>query len=100
MLRFQLLSAHRRWQVFRGESTASKDLLFSVRKSSMVQFKTKLDVFMAPNTKEDVCDFKIEGSWFERSCCIYAGNSNNIIAQVMNNIFQDHIYIYIYRVVM
>ncbi|KAL7095182.1 hypothetical protein ACP275_10G008000 [Erythranthe tilingii] len=57
-------------------------MLFSVRKSSLLQMKTKLDVFMAANTKEDVCDFKIEGSWFERSCVIYAGNSNNIIAQM------------------
>ncbi|KAL7136154.1 hypothetical protein ABFS83_10G010700 [Erythranthe nasuta] len=78
----KLLSAHQRWQVFRGESTNAKDMLFSVRKSSLLQMKTKLDVFMAANTKEDVCDFKIEGSWFERSCVIYAGNSNNIIAQM------------------
>ncbi|KAL0450946.1 UNVERIFIED_CONTAM: protein LURP-one-related 15 [Sesamum latifolium] len=78
----KLLSAHRRWQVFRGESTDAKDLLFSVKKSSLIQLKTKLDVFMACNTREDVCDFKIEGSWFERSCVIYAGNSTNIIAQM------------------
>ncbi|KAK4396055.1 protein LURP-one-related 15 [Sesamum angolense] len=78
----KLLSAHRRWQVFRGESTDAKDLLFSVKKSSLIQLKTKLDVFMACNTREEVCDFKIEGSWFERSCVIYAGNSTNIIAQM------------------
>ncbi|PIN01904.1 hypothetical protein CDL12_25589 [Handroanthus impetiginosus] len=78
----KLLSAHRRWQVFRGESTDAKDLLFSVKKSSLIQFKTKLDVCLASNTKEEKCDFKIEGSWLERSCVIYAGNSNNIIAQM------------------
>ncbi|KAL0310046.1 UNVERIFIED_CONTAM: protein LURP-one-related 15 [Sesamum calycinum] len=78
----KLLSAHRRWQVFRGESTDAKDLLFSVKKSSLIQLKTKLDVFMACNTREEVCDYKIEGSWFERSCVIYAGNSTNIIAQM------------------
>ncbi|CAI9779190.1 unnamed protein product [Fraxinus pennsylvanica] len=78
----KLLSAHRRWQVFRGESTDAKNLLFTVKKSSLLQFRTKLDVFMASNTKENVCDFKIEGSWLERSCVIYSGNSNNIIAQM------------------
>lgn len=48
----------------------------------MIQLKTKLDVFMAGNSKEDRCDFRIEGSWFERSCVIYIGETNNIIAQV------------------
>lgn len=57
-------------------------MIFSVRKSSLLQFKTKLDVFLAANTREDICDFRIEGSWLERSCVIYAGNTNNIVAQV------------------
>ncbi|KAI3474263.1 hypothetical protein Pfo_029244 [Paulownia fortunei] len=78
----KLLSAHRRWQVFKGESTDAKDLLFNVKKSSLIQLKTKLDVFLASNTREEVCDFKIEGSWFERSCVIYAGSSKNVIAQM------------------
>ncbi|XP_033511681.1 protein LURP-one-related 10-like isoform X1 [Nicotiana tomentosiformis] len=78
----QMLTAHRRWQVYRGESTDTTNFLFSVKKSSLLQFKTKLDVFLAHNTKEDVCDFRIEGSWFERSCAIYAGNTNTIIAQM------------------
>lgn len=78
----KILTAHRRWKVFRGDSSDDKDLLFSVKKSSMLQLKTKLDVFLASNTREDVCDFKIEGSWFERSCVIYAGNSSSIVAQM------------------
>ncbi|XP_042513708.1 protein LURP-one-related 10-like [Macadamia integrifolia] len=78
----KILSAHRRWQVFRGDSSDSKDLLFSARKSSMIQFKTELDVFLAANTKEEVCDFKIKGSWLERSCTIYVGDSFNVIAQM------------------
>ncbi|KAK6118219.1 hypothetical protein DH2020_048005 [Rehmannia glutinosa] len=78
----KFLSAHRRWQVFRGESTSANDLLFSVKKSSVFQFKTNLEVFLAYNTKEELCDFRIEGSWMERSCVIYAGNSNSIIGQM------------------
>ncbi|KAL3617410.1 hypothetical protein CASFOL_037731 [Castilleja foliolosa] len=84
-LRQKLLSAHRRWVAFRGESTNAKDPLFSVKKSSLFQMKTKLDVFLASNTAEKACDFKIEGSWFDSSCVIYAGNSNNIIAQMHRN---------------
>lgn len=78
-LKAQLLTAHHRWQAFRGESTDSKQLLFSVKKSGLVQFlKTKLDVFLATNTKEEVSDFKIEGSWREKSCVIYASNSTQV----------------------
>ncbi|XP_075636625.1 protein LURP-one-related 10-like [Castanea sativa] len=38
------MTAHRRWKAYRGDSTDSKDLLFGA--------KTKLDVFLAHNTKE------------------------------------------------
>ncbi|KAK4834103.1 hypothetical protein QYF36_016882 [Acer negundo] len=76
------MSAHDRWQVFRGESTDSKDLIFTAKRSSMFQLKTKLDVFLANNTKEDVCDFKVKGSWFERSCVVYAGESDTVVAQM------------------
>lgn len=73
---------HRRWEVFRGASTEEKDLLFTAKKSSMIQFKTELDIFLAANTAQSVPDFKVKGSWMERSCTIYLGDSNTIIAQV------------------
>ncbi|KZV33113.1 protein LURP-one-related 10-like [Dorcoceras hygrometricum] len=78
----KMLSAHRRWVAFRGDSTDSKDLLFSVKKSSLLQMRTKLDVFLASNHSESSSDFRIEGSWLERSCVIYAGKSSNIVAQM------------------
>ena len=72
-----------KWKVFRGDNTAANDLLFTVKKTSIFQMKTKLDVFLAGNTTaEQVCDFKIKGSYFERSCAFYRGNSNVLIAQV------------------
>ncbi|CAA0836228.1 Protein LURP-one-related 15 [Striga hermonthica] len=83
--RQKMLSARSRWQVFRGESTDPKDMLFSVRRSSFLQLKTKLDVFLASNVSEQVCDFRVEGNWFESSCVIYAGKSNNIVAQMKRN---------------
>ncbi|XP_022733687.1 protein LURP-one-related 15-like [Durio zibethinus] len=81
-LKQKLISAHDRWQVFRGDNTDSSNLIFSAKRSSMFQLKSNLDVFLANNTKEDVCDFKVKGSWFERSCVIYAGESSNIVAQM------------------
>ncbi|KAI3861835.1 hypothetical protein MKW92_009650 [Papaver armeniacum] len=77
-----ILTCHRRWKVYRGDSSDSRDLLFSVKKSSLLQIKTSLHVFLASNTSEAVCDFKIKGSFFERSCAIYAGDSKNLIAQM------------------
>ncbi|GKV02204.1 hypothetical protein SLEP1_g14664 [Rubroshorea leprosula] len=79
------MSAHDRWQVFRGESTDSSDLIFRVKRSSMFQWKTKLDVFLANNTDEKVCDFKVQGSCSERSCVVYAGESSSIVAQMHKN---------------
>ncbi|KAB1224565.1 Protein LURP-one-related 15 [Morella rubra] len=81
-LRQKMMSAHDRWQVFRGESVEPNDLIFSVKRSSMIQLKAKLHVFLANNTKEDVCDFRVEGSWLERSCTIYAGESSTLVAQM------------------
>lgn len=81
-LRQKTFSAHRRWQVFRGDSSDSRDLLFSVKQSSLFQFKTKLDVFLANNTTEQICDFKVKGSWLERSCTVYAGESSTVVAQM------------------
>ncbi|XP_020236670.1 protein LURP-one-related 15 [Cajanus cajan] len=81
-LRRKMMTAHDRWQVFRGESMELKDLIFSVKRSSIFQLKTKLDVFLANNTKEEVCDFKVKGSWFDRSCVVYVGESLNFIAQM------------------
>ncbi|KAJ4972176.1 hypothetical protein NE237_005275 [Protea cynaroides] len=83
-LRHKIMSLHSRWQVFKGDSSDSQHLLFSVKKSSW-NSSWVLDVFMAANTKEEVCDFKIKGSWAERSCIIYIGDSKTIIAQMHKN---------------
>lgn len=68
----KILTAHKRWQVFSGDSNDPDDLLFSSKKSSMLQHKTELDVFLASNSSS-VPDFKVKGSWIERSCTIYSG---------------------------
>ncbi|CAI9097197.1 OLC1v1033568C1 [Oldenlandia corymbosa var. corymbosa] len=78
----KILSAHKRWQVFRGASTHPSDLIFSARTSSMIQLKTKLNVYLANRTTEDVCDFKVQGSWAERSCTVFVGESTTVAARV------------------
>lgn len=70
--------------MFRGDSSDCKDLLFSVKKSSLVQFRTELDVFLdGSNTNNQGYDFKVIGSWLEKTCTIYTGHSSTIIAQVI-----------------
>ncbi|XP_021898515.1 protein LURP-one-related 10-like [Carica papaya] len=81
-LQQKILTAHRRWQVYRGESTNPKDLIFSAKKSSLIQFKTELNVFLAQNSSESAYDFKVKGSWLERSCTVHIGNSNTVIGQM------------------
>ncbi|MCL7035972.1 hypothetical protein MKW94_014994 [Papaver nudicaule] len=78
-------SSHNRWNVYRGDSSDSKDALFSVKLSKYFQWKTNLDVFLASNTAEDVCDFKIKQRDSKKSCFIYRGNSDNIIAEMHKN---------------
>ncbi|MCL7041296.1 hypothetical protein MKW94_003623 [Papaver nudicaule] len=71
-----------RWNAYRGYSTNAKDLLFSVKRSKCLQFKTNLDVFLASNATESVCDFKIKQSYNHKSCVIYRGRSKSIIAEM------------------
>ncbi|GMI89921.1 hypothetical protein like AT5G01750 [Hibiscus trionum] len=80
-LKQKAMSLHDRCQVFKGDSTDASDLLFSVRRPAMFQLRSKLDVFLANNTMEEVCDFTVKESWLGRSCVIYAGESSAIVAQ-------------------
>nr|XP_018675985.1 PREDICTED: protein LURP-one-related 15-like [Musa acuminata subsp. malaccensis] len=50
----KLRSVNDRWQVFKGDSSDPKYLLFSVKRSSSPQVKTVLDVFLAANIKEEI----------------------------------------------
>ncbi|CAL5079350.1 unnamed protein product [Urochloa decumbens] len=78
----KVFSMHDTWKVFRGDSSSSRDLLFTVKRTSIFQLKTSMGVFLARNTAEQVCDFKIKGSYFERTCAFYRGNSDTMIAQM------------------
>ena len=77
----QIMSMHRRWEAFRGESKEEKDLLFTAKKSKLYQFKTELDIFLGKN-KGKVPDFKVKGGYRESSCSVLLGDSNTMLAQV------------------
>ncbi|KAK3017497.1 hypothetical protein RJ639_006001, partial [Escallonia herrerae] len=57
------------------ESTDAKNLLFSLRTPHVIQIRSN-------NSAEEVCDFRVEGSWTEKSCVVKAGESSTIIAQI------------------
>ena len=82
LVHLQAISMHNRWEVFRGDSTNASDLLFTAKKASIFQLKPEVDVFLAGNSEQQGCDFKIRGSYFERSCGFYLGNSDTMVAQV------------------
>ncbi|XP_051117361.1 protein LURP-one-related 15-like [Andrographis paniculata] len=72
------LSAHKRWQAYNGDGSNNRDLLFSARTSSLIQFKTEVDIFLPTNKEETSWDFKVIGSWLEKSCTIYNKDSTPI----------------------
>ena len=83
----QIRTVHNKWLAFRGDSTAAKDLLFTTKLSYLPEGKSELNVFLAANTDEEVCDFEVKGSWMRRSCTctVHAANSDVILAQVRSN---------------
>ncbi|KAG5585020.1 hypothetical protein H5410_045454 [Solanum commersonii] len=86
-LKQKILTEHSRWNAFKGESTDNKDFLFTIKTTSIFQWKTKLAVFLANNnSKEKNYDYLIKGSWSDRSCAIYAGDSSTIVAQMHKKI--------------
>ncbi|KAJ0978326.1 hypothetical protein J5N97_013800 [Dioscorea zingiberensis] len=71
-----------RWEAFKGDSKDKKDLLFSVKRKSMLQLRTELEVFLAGNEMENECDFKIKGEFYKKSSIIYKGNTSTVVAQM------------------
>ncbi|XP_074560577.1 protein LURP-one-related 15-like [Curcuma longa] len=82
--RHAVFSWHQTWRVFRGESTSPNDLLFSVRKPQIFQWKDNCDVILATNAADQAvaspCAFKIISRC--TTCTICIGESDEIIAQM------------------
>ncbi|KAL9315232.1 hypothetical protein ACSQ67_016233 [Phaseolus vulgaris] len=83
----QTVSLHGKCKVFRGASTHSSELLFSVEKIKKSPGITKLNVFLAANNQEKRrrSDFRVIIFGDKRSCTVYAGESPNIVAKIQNN---------------
>jgi len=81
-IREKLRSARERWKVYRGESAEESDLIFSIKRTAIVQRRIEFSVFLANNTKEDVCDYKVEADLSESSCVVYAGESSSKVAMM------------------
>ncbi|CAN1758897.1 Protein LURP-one-related 15 [Linum perenne] len=91
--------ANYKWQVFRGESTELKDLIFS-SKTEFPAAKDKktrapvMEVFLGGlhdkqknMTKEKVgCDFKVQGNLSKGSFIVHEGSADTIVAQQVNKI--------------
>jgi len=76
-MRKKLLSLHETWEAYRGEGTSKDNLFFTAGRSSVFQLRTSLEVNLGSNSH---ADFKVQGSFFERSCTIYQGTA--VIAQM------------------
>ncbi|KAG0488745.1 hypothetical protein HPP92_007406 [Vanilla planifolia] len=61
----KLMSMHRRWQSF-WEMAPAENSYLARRSRGLLQFRTELDVFLASNTSETQCDFKVKGSFHEK----------------------------------
>ncbi|KAI3829007.1 hypothetical protein L1987_03120 [Smallanthus sonchifolius] len=83
MLREKNMSMHSAWNIFKGESKADSDMIFSTKAEHMMQFKINFSVKLANkrNNNND-CDLRIKGSWSKKNCTIYMGDSSTAIAQM------------------
>ncbi|KAJ0672733.1 putative tubby-like protein [Helianthus annuus] len=82
-LRKKNLSMHSRWNVFRGESKESSDMLFTTNTKHMIHFKTNVSVMLANKMSDkDDCDLRIKGSLSKGNCTIYMGDSSTAVAQM------------------
>ncbi|XP_031128857.1 protein LURP-one-related 10-like [Ipomoea triloba] len=86
-LRRKAFAWRTRWEVYRGESKEEKDMIFSATTSSVFQISTNLDVFLAGNTSEQMCDYKMKTSFTQWTWDIYVGaSSSTLIAQMQEKV--------------
>ncbi|KAH9569179.1 hypothetical protein CY35_03G118600 [Sphagnum magellanicum] len=71
LLRMQkkLMSLHDTWQIYLATDT----LLATVRRASMVQWKTAMDVYLGSSSNSHNPDYVIRGDYFEKNVNIYQG---------------------------
>lgn len=89
-----------KWEVFKGESIESEDLLFSAREPNIFSFKTSLDVSL-PSQQSSIStaissiepDFRTYGRYIGSSFKLFEPIHNTLLAEVRSLL--NNIYIYI-----
>ena len=71
---------HDTWEAFLGDGSSPGNLLFTASKSALLQFKTSVNVYLGSNSLLRHSDFKVKGSYINRSCTIYQGT--RVIAEM------------------
>ena len=67
----KLITLHDTWEIYAGESST---VLATVKKSSLVQFRTSMDCMLAnSNTGKRNPDYQIKGDFFDRNLTIFRG---------------------------
>jgi uncharacterized protein YxjI len=77
----KILSLHAVWHMYAGDS---EQLVCTVKKSSILQLRPSMNVFLASNTTESMPDFTLKGNFLERNLTIFRGQE--AIAQVTRQI--------------
>jgi uncharacterized protein YxjI len=78
---------HERWEVCRGEDFNDADQLFTVKKSSVVQFKTHLVVFLKGNEDESSPDYEVKGNFLDREGQVF--HKDQLVAEVRNHSWEQ-----------
>ncbi|KAM7270587.1 hypothetical protein ACFE04_029801 [Oxalis oulophora] len=84
-LREKVLTKRHQWTCHLGESSDDERLLFKVQRSSAIQFKSRLDVFLAGNNSKSQSDFHVIGCYTNLSFKVCKGKT--ILAEV-NHMFK------------
>ncbi|XP_028555757.1 protein LURP-one-related 15-like [Dendrobium catenatum] len=78
----KFITWHGRWQAFMGDSMKAKDLVFSIMRSSFLQFYDEWFVYLGGKTEENTYDFRVTGSYRKKNYTIYKGDSSSVVAQM------------------
>ncbi|CAH8283493.1 unnamed protein product [Eruca vesicaria subsp. sativa] len=85
-----IITMRYKWEVYKGESTESEDLLFSVREPNLFSFKTSLDVSLPPQQPStDISsiepDFRTSGRYIGSSFKLFEPIHNTLLAEVVHD---------------
>ncbi|KAG7576796.1 Tubby-like C-terminal [Arabidopsis thaliana x Arabidopsis arenosa] len=85
-----LVTMRYKWEVYKGESTESEDLLFSAREPNLLSFKPSLDVTLPPpQNSTDISsiepDFQTFGRYIGSSFKLFEPIHNTLLAEVVHD---------------